>query len=278
MKGSLNYLVGMLVLVGCLGPGCGDGAVPSDAYAIAVTNSYLECAVRDLWGEEVGVLCLAPPGMCPGHFDISPAQVRQLKSCRLLLRFDFQQGIEQRLERMRDGGLDMQPVQAAAGLCVPDTYMAICRQVGQVLGRAYPERAVRFETRLAAIEERLATLAAELRGSVVDSGVASAAVLTSNHHAEFAEWLGLEAVATFVGSDTETVANIDHCLKRAAGRDVRFVIANRQEGRALAEALADRCRVRAVVFSNFPEACEQGTGFDRLLRDNVRLLCEAVTR
>jgi hypothetical protein len=59
---------------------------------------------------------------------------------------------------------------------------------------------------------------------------------------------------------------------------VRFVIANRQEGVALAQALADRCGARAVVFSNFPEGGEQEAGFDRLLRDNVKLLCEAVTR
>jgi len=100
-------------------------------------------------------------------------------------------------------------------------------------------------------------------------------VLTSNHQAEFARWLGLDPIATFVGSDTETVANVDHCLKKAVGRDVRFVIANRQEGTALAHALADRCEAKAVVFSNFPERCEQGVGFDRLLVDNVRVLCEA---
>jgi zinc transport system substrate-binding protein len=216
--------------------------------------------------------------MCPGHFDISPTQVRQLKSCTLLLRFDFQQGIEDRLARLREGGLDVQQVQPTGGLCTPDTYVAVCRQVCQVLSRAYPDRANEYETRLTAVESRLAALAAQLRGSVAQSGAAGAAVLCSNHQAEFAGWLGLDPVATFVGSDTETVANIDHCLRKAAGREVRFVIANRQEGTAMAQALADRCRARAVVFSNFPTAWEQGTGFDRLLLDNVRLLCEAVTR
>lgn len=277
MRTFLNT-TGLSILVSLLVTGCGDGDAPADGAAIAVTNSYLECAVRDLWGEDVGVLCLAPPGMCPGHFDISPVQVRQLKNCTLLLRFDFQQGIEQRLARLREGGLDMQPVQGAAGLCVPDTYMAICRQVCEVLSRSYPQRAARFDARLAAIRERLETLASELRGSVVDSGIAAAAVLTSNHQAGFVKWLGLEPVATFAGTDGETLANIDHCLRRAAGREVRFVIANRQEGTALAQALADRCRARAVVFSNFPEACGQESGFDRLLRDNVRLLCEAAAR
>lgn len=277
MRVLLKSLTGLLAVVCLAAPGCREDRA-AGGRDIAVTNSYLECAVRDLRGQDTAILCLAPPGMCPGHFDISPAQVRELKACKLLLRFDFQQGIEQRLERMRQGGLDIQAVQVAAGLCVPDTYLSICRQVCEVLARTYPQEKSRFDTRLAAIEERLVKLGAELQETVMESGIAGSAVLTSNHQAEFARWLGLDPFATFVGSDTETVANIDHCLKKAAGRDVRFVIANLQEGTALARALADRCRAKAVVFGNFPEVCEQGNGFDMLVRGNVRLLCEGATR
>lgn len=275
MKQFWDLVAGILVSTCLFASGCGEGPAVESKYAIAVTNSYLQCAVQDVWGEDVAILCLAPPGMCPGHFDISPVQVRQLKGCKLLLRFDFQQGIEDRLTRLRDDGLDMESVPAPTGLCVPDSYKAVCRRVCEVLSQAYPQDAARFETRLEAIDTRLDALAGELQNAVRDSGIAAAAVLTSNHQAEFVKWLGLDPVATFVGSDTETVANIDHCLKMTAGRDIRFVIANRQEGIALAQALAERCQARAVVFSNFPDAGEQGTGFDRLLRDNVGLLCEA---
>jgi len=277
MKAAAGLIVSFAFLC-LLQAGCGDGDVEADGYALAVTNSYLGCAVRDLWGGDVPVLCLAPAGMCPGHFDISPTQVRQLKNCTLLLRFDFQQGIEDRLTRLREKGLDVQLIQPTGGLCVPDTYAEVCRQVCGALSRVYPEKAGEYEARLTAVESRLAALAAQLRGSVAGSRAAGAAVLSSNHQVEFARWLGLEPIATFVGSDTETVANIDHCLKKAAGREVRFVIANRQEGTALAQALGDRCGAKAVVFSNFPEACDQDAGFDRLLQDNVRLLCEAVAK
>lgn len=274
MKATAGLMV-LSVLLCLPAGGCGDGDAPGQGYVLAVTNSYLECAVRDLWGRDVAILCLTPPGMCPGHFDISPAQVRQLKNCTLLLRFDFQRGIEDRLARLREQGLDVQQVQPAGGLCVPETYAAVCRQVCQVLSQAHPDRTAEYEARLAAIESRLTTLASQLKAAVAESGMTGAAVLTSNHQAQFARWLGLDPIATFVGSDAETVANIDHCLKKAAGREVRFVIANRQEGTALAQALADRCGARAVVFGNFPETCEQGAGFDRFVQDNVRLLCEA---
>lgn len=258
--------------------GCGDRDAPETAAEIAVTNSYLACAVRDLCGEQMQILCLAPPGMCPGHFDISPAQVRQLRDCRVLLLFDFQQSVEQRLTRLRDHGLKIRRVGAPPDLCIPDTYLATCGQLGRILSDEYPAKAAEFARRLSAIGERLGQLAAELRGAVAEAAVTPAKVLASSHQAGFAKWLGLEPVATFVGSDIETVAGVDHCLRKAAGQDIRFVIANRQEGTALAQALADRLRARAVVFSNFPQATEDVSGFDRLIRDNVQCLVEAGAR
>ncbi len=263
----LSLVVLLVLVAGCEKVGSRQGTAE-----IAVTNSYLECVVKDLCPEGIEVLCLAPPGMCPGHFDIAPVQVRQLRNCRVLLLFDFQQSIEEKLARLRDGGLKMQLVQAPTGLCVPDSYLAMCRQVGQILAGVYPEKATQFQVRLAAVERRLQTLATDLKAAVAGSGVAAAAVLTSQHQAMFAEWLGLRPVATFIGSDIETMAGVDHCLKRAAGQDLRFVIANRQEGEGLAAALAERLHAQAVVFSNFPKSCEAGDGFDGLLRDNVGLL------
>jgi ABC-type Zn uptake system ZnuABC Zn-binding protein ZnuA len=263
-----------LVVAGLALTGCRDTAVPERGPEIAVTNSYLACVSRDLVGEHVNILCLAPPGMCPGHFDVSPAQIRQLRNCRMLLLFDFQQQIEQRLFRLQRDGLKTYRVQAVVGLCVPDTYRAACKEVCRVLSREYPNEAAAFTERLSAIEQRLERLSTELRASVVNLHDPQAKVLTSNHQSRFAEWLGLEPVATFIGSDLETIANVDHCLKKAAGHEIRFVIANRQEGTALAEALADRLHARAVVFSNFPEAAGR-TGFDRLVRENVHRLLEA---
>lgn len=278
MKTLRRHTVVLVMAAGLALTGCRDTAAPERGPEIAVTNSYLACVARDLGGEDLDILCLAPPGMCPGHFDLSPAQVRQLRSCRMLLLFDFQRQIEQRLVRLQRGGLKMHAVRSAVGLCVPDTYRAACEEVCGVLSSEYPEKAAVFASRLAAIEQRLEKLSAELRNSVVDSGHLEAKVLTSNHQSQFAEWLGLEPVATFVGSDLETIANVDHCLKQAAGHEIRFVIANRQEGTALAEALADRLHARAVVFSNFPEVTQGDAGFDRLVRENVHFLLETGVR
>ncbi len=265
------------IAFGCCLSGCAkkDGR---EHFEIAVTNSYLACVVEDLCGPEMKVLCLAPPGMCPGHFDISPGQVAQLRQCKMFILFDFQKSLEKSLSRMQSRNLTIVNVTGMPGLCTTGTYLEICNSVRAVLSQCYPDKISRLYERMSAIEQRLKNLNDEIQTKVSDAGLSNATVLSSDHQVQFCEWLGLEPVATFAGSDIETVANINECLKKAEGRDVRFVIANRQEGSALAEALARRIGAEVVVFSNFPEVESDKAGFDELLRANVRALIEAAAQ
>jgi ABC-type Zn uptake system ZnuABC Zn-binding protein ZnuA len=188
--------------------------------------------------------------------------------------FDFQRQVESSLSRLKENGLKVYLVGAPEGLCVPDTYGAVCREVCDLLSKEYPERSDTFAARLSGVEKRLEGLGAEQRERVRESKLAGAEIVVSTHQAKFAQWLGLAPVATFMGSDIETVANIDRCLQNATGHDIRVVIANQQEGTALAQALADRLKAKPVVFSNFP--LETGeAAFDALVGANVRALTGA---
>ena len=266
-----------LAACGFPGAGCENKPGGENRAEIAVTNSYLGCVVFDLCDDDTEILCLTPPGMCPGHFDISPSQVKQLCDCRLLLLFDFQKQIIHTLSRVKERGLKTATIGEPGGLCVPETYLAICREVSDVLSAEYPERKVHFHQRVKAIETELKHLQQELLEKMRQAGISSAKVLASNHQADFANWLGLETIATFVGSDIETATGIDQCIRASEGQAVRYVIANKQEGTALAEALAERLGARAIVFSNFPELRGRASGFDTLLRANVDALIRANT-
>jgi len=100
-----------------LATGCEKRTDVENGAEIAVTNSYLGSAVLDLCGYDTGILCLAPPGMCPGHFDISPSQVKRLCDCKVLLLFDFQKQVAETLSRMKEKGLKTAFVEESGG-CV----------------------------------------------------------------------------------------------------------------------------------------------------------------
>jgi zinc transport system substrate-binding protein len=273
----LGYILAFSAACGFLVTGCKNKAKEENRAEIAVTNSYLGCAVLDLCRYDVEVLCLTPPGMCPGHFDISPSQVKQLCNCTVLLLFDFQKQVAETLSRVKERGLKTAFVEESGGLCVPETYLEVCRKVSDILSTEYPERKAQYRQRLQVIENDLKHLRQELLEKTRQAGVSSAKVLASNHQVDFANWLGLETIATFIGSDMETVTGIDNCIRQAEGQDVRFVIANKQEGTALAKALAERLGAKAVVFSNFPELGIEARGFNNLLRANVDSLIQANT-
>jgi len=186
---TFGYILAFSAACGLLMVGCENKANEENHAKIAVTNSYLGCAVLDLCGYDTEVLCLAPPGMCPGHFDISPSQVKQLCDCRMLLLFDFQKQIEETLSRVKERGLKTALVGNTGGLCVPETYLAVCREVRDILSSEYPERNVRYQERLEVLEKNLAHLQQELFEKIRQAGISSAKVLASNHQADFARWL-----------------------------------------------------------------------------------------
>lgn len=274
----VRWLSWMAILsVVCLA-GCDRKSSPDSRPQIAVANSYLEAAVLDLGVEPSKVMNFVPPGMCPGHFDLTPSQVERLLSCSVLLVFDFQNNISSSLPRVRESGLTIGVIAPPPGLCVPDSYLSVVRQAAATLESANLISAPDSAARLHAIEERMKELAQGVRSDMERAGLRDGAMLVSKHQEVFARWLGLNPVGTFRGSDTETPGPIQSALENAAKQPVRWVLANQQEGTELAQSLAKRLSVGLVIFSNFPNSTVSDKGrpaFDTLVRENVARLIEA---
>jgi len=241
--------------------------------SIAVASSYLAAAAGELLGEDEPLVELAEPGMCPGHVDLRPSQVRRLRTCQLLVRFDFQQSLDSRLgedaERAR-----VVVVAMPGGLCEPASYGSACRRIAEALGQRGWLSREEVAKKTAAIARRMDELARWARGQIGEAGLGGAPVLASVHQAAFCRWLGLDVVATFSAVDTATPGQIDEAVKTGDRAGVRLVVANLPEGRQLADALADRLGAKVVVFDNFPRR-RGSQAFDELVRANVAALVEA---
>ena len=265
----------LYILAGFFLFGCSNKNNQNNQSEIAVTNSYLQCAVKDIYSDNDEIFCLAPPGMCPGHFDISPSQVSKLGRCKMLLLFDFQGKIENSLSGLKNKGLKTISIKSYPGMCIPQVYLDTCEEICKVLSSEYPEKKDIFEQRLNIVRSRMEKLSSDMQAKIKESGLSSIQVLASGHQSEFANWLGLETVAKFSGSDSETPNSINNCLNIAKQNDVKFIIANKQEGTYLADSLADRLNIKTVIFSNFPDSTDGVTGFDTLLGQNVEAIIEA---
>ena len=243
--------------------------------AIATTTSYLESAALDVLGEDEGIIRLAEPGTCPGHFDIRPSQATELRRCQALLRFDFQES----LDPVLDGSSTNRPFVVAVaihdGLCRPASYISACRQIADAfVAHGLLER-TNADMRLQSITARFDSLTRQSTNRVAQAGLAGQPVIASVHQSDFCAWLGLKVVASFRAADTSSVAEIDEAIRAGKFAEVKLIVANLPEGRRTADALAERLKARVAVFGNFP-ALEHGrVSFDDLLAGNLAALLEA---
>ena len=243
----------------------------ANTYTVAVTNSYLQCALEE-FVPAVEVYQMSGPGQCPGHFDLQPSQIDTLRRCPLLLRFDFQAGLDEKLGGSADAKPYIVGVTVNGGMCVPESYLDVCRQVSEALIAAGLLDAADAQARLAAIERRLAQTAAEIDKALSRHDPIDRPVLCSRHQEAFCRRLALRVVGTFTSSDATSPVEIDRAIRNAQTEQVKIIIANEPEGRRLADRLADRLGAKVIVFANFPTPACQTAPFDDMLRENVRRL------
>lgn len=241
--------------------------------ALAATNSLLECAAKDLLGESTAVLRLAEPGMCPGHFDIRPSQVEQLRRCRVLLRLDFQQSLDAKLAGVKNDGPHIAEIRITGGLCEPDSYLEACRQTADTLVAAGLLDRTTADRRLREIDQRVRHAAECCQRNV--EAIRGLPVIASAHQESFCRWLGLNVIATFTGADMAGASQLDRAIRDGEQAGARLVIANLPEGRRVANALAERLKAKVIVFGNFPTMHDGQNSFDSLLEANVAVLAKA---
>ena len=272
-----HMLLSLIVAVAALAPaGCDrsrSAPRPERHADVAASNSMLECAAKDLLGEATPVLRLAEPGMCPGHFDLRPSQVEQLRHTRVLLRLDFQKSLDSKLASAADEGLHIAEVRVSGGLSEPDSYLQACRQTADALIAAGLLDRAAADLRLAVIRKRVQQTAARCLEQV--EGLRGAPVVASTHQQAFCKWLGLRPVAEFSAADSARASQIERAIRQGQQAGAMLVIANRPEGRRLADALAERLGARVAVFGNFPSLDAGHASFDDLVEANVRALLEA---
>ena len=261
----------LLVLIAPAGCEKKETAAPP---AVAASTSYLECAAREFLGDGDSVLLLAGPGMCPGHFDIRPSQVRRLRGCRVLLRSDFQESLDEKLAKLASTGLRIVPVKIDGGLCEPASYLAACRQAAEAFVAAGLLDRAEADARLAVVSKRMKALDDWVAEQIAAAKLQGRPVLAGEHQAVFCHRLGLNVVATFRGSDTASIGDIDAAVQSARRAGVKIVVANLPAGRRLADALAEPLGAKVVVFGNFPATSRNGA-FDKLIRGNVAKLVAA---
>mgnify|MGYP001275696519 CR=1 FL=1 len=265
-----SILIFLLLLTGC---DRRDQATVSSHKRVAVTNTYLECAAKDLL--DVEILRLSEPGTCPGSFDIRPSQMNDLRACQILLRFDFQRGIDSKLQHE---GLKITEIAEVGGPNEPATYLSACREVAQAFVSLRWMKRDQADARLSQIETRLKEKETWVRTEIKRAKLIGCPVITSIHQQKFCQWLGMKVTATFRAADTTSIGEIENAIAAGTTDSAKLVIANLPEGRRTADALGQRLSAKVIVFENFPVQKNGKVSFDQMITANVQSLLATARR
>jgi ABC-type Zn uptake system ZnuABC Zn-binding protein ZnuA len=255
--------------------GCVNKQETSNAPVISVTNSWLASAVRDIAGDDITIKHLLPPGSCPGHFDISPREIKRLKQSRILFRFHFQQGLDQKLSRLN---LKTHSITAPEGLSVPESYLIACREICIALSQEFPQKTSFYQQRLQVLEMRMEHLTQQVRREIESNKLIGLRVISSRHQACFCAWLGLEIVARYSGADSTSISEIQKAIKAGEDSGIRLIVANKQEGPQAAHALGQRLKAPLAMLSNFPCMAENERTFEQLVINNTNRIIKAAAQ
>lgn len=262
--------IGITALVFSLLLGMGCHPASPKTYDIAAANSYLECAAHDLLGTQASIMPMAEPGGCPGHFDLTIQQAYALQHCQLLLRFDFQKGLDHKLAA--NTNLHIASIQASGGMCQAQVYYSVCEQIGRVLVETGLADKDRIHQRLFEIQSRTSTTYQRARAQFEQTGMTNQVAIASPRQRAFCEDMGWQVAATFQSVDLVRPGEMDHAIQIALDQKARVVVANAPEGRRAADALGERLHLPVIILENFPKPMLGQDAFDQMVLSNVRLL------
>ncbi len=243
--------------------------------SVAVTTSYLECAARDLAGDDFTYVRLVPPGMCPGHFDIAPGAVKSLKKSSLLLRFDFQDSMDEKIRPLVGKDFPIKGVVAPEGLCVPESYRNCVKELHEEFCIRFPDKKGQFDQAMDRVNRDLEALEKECLTKIEEHHLKGGKVIVSGHQEVFCRWLGLDVAASYSGANAASALHLQNIIDKGKDSHVQYVITNLQEGSQQGEALATYLNAKMVSFSNFPNMTKGQESFYDLVRWNLDHLIRA---
>lgn len=255
-----------LFLAGC-------SSDPDTRLPLIATTAMMESALNEIGGEHVSVTLLIPAGSCPGHYDIRPGDVQNIKRSRALFTHGYEQFVPRLLESVGEPKPRVCRVSIQENWQIPSAYAEACREISLLLANLDPDNAGEYTHRSEALDARLETLNSELleKAKALDR----LAVICSDQQAPFLSWAGLDVVATYGRSEEFTPGQLHKLVKTGREKEARLVIDNLQSGPAAGRQLARELGIAHLTLSNFPGGFEGTSTWERCVRTNIDLLLSA---
>lgn len=244
---------------------------------IIATTSLIGSIVQEVGGDRVEVITIVPFGMCPGHFDIRPGDVKILQDAQVVLEHGFEGElfVEDMLGLIENEDLLKITLNVKGNWMVPEVYIQAIDKIVEVLCQAEPEYAEFFKSKALDYKQEVVSLGRQIQQEAKELIVSEVKVVCSRMQVEFVDWLGFEIVATYGRPEDFSPKELKEIIKQAKEANVELVIDNLQSGAKGGVPIADEIRRPHLILTNFPQDFEGKLSYPKSLKENASKLFRA---
>jgi ABC-type Zn uptake system ZnuABC Zn-binding protein ZnuA len=241
-------------------------------FGIVTSTTDISSVVEAIAPDDAKVVNIVPGGMCPGHFDLSPAEANLIFLSDLIIYHGYESWFVKVEELNLD--IDIVDLETDGSWMIPEVYLEGALEILNVLKSEYSsDSASIYEIdkkykRLKISIDSLISIVLQKKEKI--KGVR---VICNKHQKDFLEFLGAEVVSVFSPGDDISLKEISEVVKIGKEANVQLVVDNLQSGKKVGSTIADELKSDYIIFSNFPE--EQG--YKITLLNNIELLLETLS-
>ena len=266
---ALMILVIALILLTRLNvsPVMADDAKP----IMVCTTNVLGSLVQEFLGENVSVVVLAQPGICPADYDMKPSDVYAVSHARLLFCHDIPG--EFWLQGLIDasGNTNLTKVKIPGVYNTPEGARRCIRWVGGNLSIALSmDLDVKINAMVADVDATANAIQSEAQGL----NVTAVKVVCMKWQETFVKWVGFNVVATYNPPETLSAGDVTTLVETAQKEGVALIIDNLQISTEFGAGIASQVGAVHVVLTNFPGAIPRTGNLTQMFRYNAEQLLE----
>lgn len=254
-------------------------AAMGNEFTIIAGTTHIEDITSDLLKKRVNVSSIIPGGACPGHYDLSPADLKAANTAKGILLQPWQlklHNIRRMLDAVELNSNGIRSVDVAGSWMHPKHQKEATRVLMRILSELIPQSKELIARRGAARIARVSLLSSTLKSRLESNMSSVIPVLANEMQRDFLKWSGCSVVAHYGTIDQLSPREMGNLIAKARQSSVKLVVDNLQSGGGIADQMAKELGVPYVTLSNFPGASDRGETWDETFTDNVERLLLAL--
>jgi zinc transport system substrate-binding protein len=247
---------------------------------IMAGSSFIANIIQDVADGKLEARTIIPPGVCPGHYDVKPSDIKALANSKPLFIHDYQQNfqnVQGAIEAAENPDLIITVLNVTGNWMVPSVQAQAVDKIAQALSELDPENAAYYQGNATERAQAILAKGEEVKNRLLEAGVEGVKVICADMQEGFVEWAGFDVVATYGRPEDLSPAQMEELVTEAKEAGVALVIDNLQSGSTtLGASMEQDIEAIPVTISNFPGGLENTETWEKAIDKNVDLLLEAL--